>query len=1328
VVEVDPEPEYELVAVEEGAAPVMPRLLMNATCDYCALLCETPSVNFKSTMMFQTRTHTFPIQNTSEVELRFTFDIRASNGAPEPLKPADAPFTVSPVEGRIAPRATQEVTVAFSPTEVDSYLRQLICTCDNLAPGQGVAPIVLGARSTRPFCHFELNDSDYLRTSRRSPEMPGPDGSLSPLDPATKVIEFESLGTKVRNTKRFYVVNPTNVPYEFVWDSEQELRAGREALGSRPFRCHSRKGMVLPGRKFEMVFDFTPDSVNLQESFWRFRIPSLRIDVPFLLVGATVEPNVSIDRTRHNFGPLLIGQKARETIHIVNREHIPFAFNFERASFATGGLGAESVIEVTPSSGVVGPDSSMPIELLFAPTLEKQFNFNVELSIKNKSRSLVLNVKGEGYAIHDVLLLEDANGKPMELSAHAPTRVDFGLVHVNDKAIKQLTVVNSGRFNFDVAMQLRVPSGVRAPPVSVTPELATIKRNERFVFQLTYQPSSDASLPTGLGVLCSITNGPTYSLQLLGRGKRPRLSFSFLEHDFGPCFVVTPHNGMAPVTTTLRLSNDDENEVYFDMPFEGNAFLSATASRTVLAPGDEAEVTLVFSPPTADKFEVQLPFLVNGLSSVMVPLRGEGCELRLELADSSDQHVHFGSVHPQQQSSRSVSLINRSRKAVDISLVEAADALRSKAVSMALSGGALDGTLRPRESTMLELRFQPSLRIRPFSEQLVLRVCGLPRPILILDGACIAMDLKLEMDQLTFGQVVLNSRITRRLMLQNLGDMPSAFRLDKSRFEPDFSVSPLEGYLQPNEDVNLEVTFHPAAVNRDIRYERVPVQVDGQAPLALTLTGMCVDASPESRVLTFKTRVREPSKQSIEVKNTSPTLWRIQPIVQDESWTGAEVLEVQPGQTATYEVEYCPMVMTAEGEKHTGSVFFPLADGSAIYYQLEGTAGPPQEAGVIDQSFPCKHAATIPLTVQNWLKVPQRFKVDIRAPNADPSTQLTGHQYVDVPASLSREFSLSFYSYKEGTTAAEVHFLNEKTSEYLFYQLSLKAQPADVLQTIDMQAPLRQLTTHDLQLANPLGVPASFTATVDNAEVSIPASITVPAQGQDVLRIEWRPLLPRETTSRLTLTSPELGTYSYDLKLVALQAGETKSLAFQVALGDSQTLRFRFLNFLRRPETYKVTLGGSDFEAESTVAAPAAQGSAGAEVSVDVTFEPSKLGDVLDTLTVSHADGGEYVCALQGTSLPPKPQGPIAIKAGGSAQVNFKNVFANQMDFSITCEPAVFSVAKPRESVPSKKPTQIAVSYKPADPAAPPATGKLTIASIGMEPTSRWVYYLQGQP
>ena len=187
---------------------------------------------------------------------------------------------------------------------------------------------------------------------------------------------------------------------------------------------------------------------------------------------------------------MLIGQGARETLHIVNTEHLPFSFAFEKSSFATGPGGGESVLSIEPTTGVVGPDSSLPIEIVFSPSLEKHFNFNVELRVRNKPQPLVLNVKGEGYAIHDTLHLGDANGKLVEISHYTPTRVDFGLVHINDKIIRQLQITNSGRFNFDVGLTLKVPPGVRMPPVAVTPELATVKRNEKLSCCLLYTSPS----------------------------------------------------------------------------------------------------------------------------------------------------------------------------------------------------------------------------------------------------------------------------------------------------------------------------------------------------------------------------------------------------------------------------------------------------------------------------------------------------------------------------------------------------------------------------------------------------------------------------------------------------------------------------------------------------------------------------------------------------------------------------------------------------------------------------------------------------------------------
>lgn len=43
------------------------------------------------------------------------------------------------------------------------------------------------AQVLRPWCHFELPESDYVAGGRRNPDLSGPSGVLELLDPATKV-------------------------------------------------------------------------------------------------------------------------------------------------------------------------------------------------------------------------------------------------------------------------------------------------------------------------------------------------------------------------------------------------------------------------------------------------------------------------------------------------------------------------------------------------------------------------------------------------------------------------------------------------------------------------------------------------------------------------------------------------------------------------------------------------------------------------------------------------------------------------------------------------------------------------------------------------------------------------------------------------------------------------------------------------------------------------------------------------------------------------------------------------------------------------------------
>jgi len=68
-----------------------------------------------------------------------------------------------------------------------------------------VAPLMVTVqgRAVMPYCHFELEESDYLTSGKRSATQRGPFGAGvgTALEPNTKVIEFHSCGVGVKDTK-----------------------------------------------------------------------------------------------------------------------------------------------------------------------------------------------------------------------------------------------------------------------------------------------------------------------------------------------------------------------------------------------------------------------------------------------------------------------------------------------------------------------------------------------------------------------------------------------------------------------------------------------------------------------------------------------------------------------------------------------------------------------------------------------------------------------------------------------------------------------------------------------------------------------------------------------------------------------------------------------------------------------------------------------------------------------------------------------------------------------------------------------------------------------
>lgn len=72
----------------------------------------------------------------------------------------------------------------------------------NLDPGQEKPFIALYGKGSLPWCHFELEESNYIQ-ERRNPELRGPCGAApgTMLDRQTKVIEFKACGVKTKLTR-----------------------------------------------------------------------------------------------------------------------------------------------------------------------------------------------------------------------------------------------------------------------------------------------------------------------------------------------------------------------------------------------------------------------------------------------------------------------------------------------------------------------------------------------------------------------------------------------------------------------------------------------------------------------------------------------------------------------------------------------------------------------------------------------------------------------------------------------------------------------------------------------------------------------------------------------------------------------------------------------------------------------------------------------------------------------------------------------------------------------------------------------------------------------
>lgn len=116
------------------------------------------------------------------------------------------------------------------------------------------------------------------------------------------------------------------------------------------------------------------------------------------------------------------------------------------------------------------------------------------------------------------------------------------------------------------------------------------------------------------------------------------------------------------------------------------------------------------------------------------------------------------------------------------------------------------------------------------------------RKFLTVAGVAHGIEIKLMDEVAAFGNVVVGSRLTKYIQMSNFGDVKANFSWNKNEFTKNFSINPASGYIAPNSNLDLEVTFHPRE-DEDVKSGKVTCEtkvvcdVKGGDPITLKLMG-----------------------------------------------------------------------------------------------------------------------------------------------------------------------------------------------------------------------------------------------------------------------------------------------------------------------------------------------------------------------------------------------------------------------------------------------------------------------------------------------------------
>ena len=362
--------------------------------------------------------------------------------------------------------------------------------------------------------------------------------------------------------------------------------------------------VLAPGASTRLTIRFLPTTVgqrqvNLTIESNDSEQPTVTVALSGRVVGVS---SIVVDPTSIDFGTLVLGQSAEETLTVRNT--------------GSADLGVSNVESSNPAFTVIGdqafqlePAAFKKVGIRFAPTAAGHEQASLNIESNDSSRPTVtIPLSGSGVT-------------PPAIAVEPPA-LDFASVVVGESAALSLTLANTGGSVLHVAgMQCDAPAFEVMGQTSFEVEPETAR-----AVMVRFAPAAEGPAEGTLSIACDDPRLPTLRVQLKGSGE-PELAE-------GPHIVLEPRQlnfGSVPIGQAPRMNVTVKNHGQaplavrdVSLPLTVFSIMGETAFE--VAPSAARKVTILYRPSVAGAHSTRVTFSCNDPEQpeAAIPVFGTG--------------------------------------------------------------------------------------------------------------------------------------------------------------------------------------------------------------------------------------------------------------------------------------------------------------------------------------------------------------------------------------------------------------------------------------------------------------------------------------------------------------------------------------------------------------------------------------------------------------------------------------------------------------------------------------------------------------------------------